>query len=283
MIVSDLQGNLRDYRRVLHLFDEFCHEIKTTLVLCGDLIHALAGEPDHSLEILDDLRSRLSRGQSIVYLMGNHEIAHILHWELFKAGHSFTAPLEQRFMGQRATYLNFLNPLPFALITSGGILINHSGISATFGGQIDPRWDFFLSRIDPYSWFANLDFQKEFPTVPSLRKNFDPCFGETVLETAAGQVLWEVFMNKNELSYPQAYSKLLQGTLRTFSARTKVHILVSAHLEEPEGLRVLNPAHLRICSSQGAKNDSAKKILVVDANKTYNHAQDLASHTRPLW
>ncbi len=282
MVVSDLQGNLRDFQRVLNHFDRLCLEQQTTLVVCGDLIHAQPGEPDHSLEMLDALISRISQGESIIYLMGNHELAHVMHWDLFKAGHNYTRPLEKAFENQRKPYAKFLNSLPFALITCGGLLINHSGISAALGGQSDPLWDLFLVQKNPYFWLENLDFQKEFSLPDSLAESFDPSFGERLLKTPPGQILWEAFMNKNELSYSRDYEKLLRGTLRTFSARSEARILVSAHLEEPQGARVLHGAHLRICSSQGAE-DSAKKFLWVEADKNFHDAHQVLERALALW
>ena len=91
LVVTDLQGNLRDFLRVRAIFEAArASEPETYLVVTGDLVHGPEldpGEwPEHlgtyymgnSAEVLELARSlQEAHPGHVVYLLGNHEHAHV--------------------------------------------------------------------------------------------------------------------------------------------------------------------------------------------------------------
>lgn len=133
IIVSDLHGNFKDYKRYLRLWnkkDSNCH-----IVFTGDLIHAIDSE-DGSVEIIEDA---IFKSQEYPYyhcLLGNHEWAHIINKDIYKNGRNLREEFEilvshkKGYMEPSLTkYIKFFKSMPYFLKTSNGLFISHTGPS----------------------------------------------------------------------------------------------------------------------------------------------------------
>jgi hypothetical protein len=150
MIVTDLHGQGKVYN---HIRDTFLEYNKTgvvdRLIICGDLIHGYGEEAeDASLAMLLDvmsLQQQLGR-DTVVMLMGNHEMPHVYSIPLSK-GHIVFTPRFERALAQldrdsnakysRADVMTFLKSLPFVVRTKAGVLITHAGATPAIKARAD--------------------------------------------------------------------------------------------------------------------------------------------------
>ena len=70
IVVSDLHGNFRDYKRYLKLWNSDDSDFH--IVFLGDMIHAIDGE-DGSVEIVEDAIFKSGQYPNYHCLLGNHE------------------------------------------------------------------------------------------------------------------------------------------------------------------------------------------------------------------
>lgn len=284
MVVSDIQGNKRDFERIIQLYQLLKNHKKIEyLLICGDLIHGYPGYDDESFELLNTIIELRKSDPNIIHLMGNHELAHVLHWNLQKGIINFTMNLEEKIQSNRAHYWSYLNDLPFAITTENGLFINHTGPSKALGGVKDPVYDLYLSIYKPHQWYQNLNFYREFKMNEELKTNFNQEFGLKIKDKAEGFLAWEVFMNKNEYEYKKRYPKVIETFLENMSKIHPVHLLVSSHIEESKGYKIVHPKHFRVCTSYGASDDEDKKYLYLDTMTQFTDAESLISRLRPLW
>ena len=283
-VASDLQGNQRDFERILSLYysHKEADECKY-LIICGDLIHGYSGYQDDSSIILTRLIELLERDSDIIYLMGNHELSHVMHWKMQKNNQCFTENFENELKGNRSFYWNFLQNLPFIVFTQGGLVINHSGASKALAGTTDEKWDLFFKINSKSKWYSQLDFEDNFSIQEYQKSYWDPEFGSQALGLAQGKILWEVFMNKNELQYGSDYENFVDGFLATMNELAYAKVLISGHLEAEDGFKIINHKHFRICTSYGAKDESSKKYLLLPTDKLFQDAQSLEPYLRNLW
>ena len=79
-------------------------------------------------------------------------------------------------------------------------------------------------------WYSELDFEDSFDIKDDQKNYWDPEFGSRTLDIAAGKILWEMFMNKNELQYGSNYQNFVNGFLATMNELADANVLVSGHL-----------------------------------------------------
>ncbi|PCJ16349.1 MAG: hypothetical protein COB02_16435 [Candidatus Cloacimonadota bacterium] len=284
MVVSDIQGNKRDFDRIIQIYHLLKQHKKIEyLLICGDLVHGYPGYEDESFDLLNSIIKLRKSDKNIIHLMGNHELAHVLHWNLKKGMIDFTTNLEEKIKSHRSNYWDYLSELPFAVTTENGIFINHTGPSKALGGVKDPIYDLYLSVYKPHLWYQNLNFYKDFKMNQSLKNTFDAEFGMKIKEKPEGYLTWEVFMNKNEYEYKKKYPKVIDTFLENMSNIYPVKLLISSHIEESEGYKIVSSKHFRVCTSYGANDDEDKKYLYLDTQTNFESAQDLISRLRPLW
>jgi UDP-2,3-diacylglucosamine pyrophosphatase LpxH len=266
LVASDLHGCQEDYKSVIQVYEKLLQTRKSAgLILLGDVIHGYPGYNDCSLSILTDIQERQQKGQNIIYIMGNHELAHVLHWDICKGNINFTGRMENDLLKEnlnRHCLHEYLCSLPFIACTKNGIVLSHTGISAAAAGIKDEKWDFFLSIFPFHLWIQNLNFAKEFHWDKDFGKTFSPEAGEKNLDTPAGKILWEFFMNKNEHSYTKKYAEILQKNLQTYSRICPANILISGHIEEKNGFRVLSEQHLRLHTGRASTKEGGKILLI---------------------
>lgn len=133
IVVTDLHGNLNDYKRYLKLWDrddENCH-----IVFAGDLIHSM-DDNDGSVEIVEDAMFKSAEYSNYHCLLGNHEWCHILTKDIFKAGENLRVNFETLVSHKKGYvepsltgYIRYFKTMPYFLKTSNGIFISHTGSS----------------------------------------------------------------------------------------------------------------------------------------------------------
>jgi len=274
MAAFDIHGNWEDYQAIRKKFNEMKQEKKADILLWGgDLIHAREDYPDKSIEILDDL----IKHPKDITLLGNHEIMHIYHLDVHKNSEYFASGLEEK-MKPRDKYIDFMKTMPFAVKTAGGVLINHAGA--------------FPSENELYKKLNNLNHDKIIKTVKKELKQYNleqygfnlprkafkeffPIIGNRLLSTEAGQLIWNAFFSKNEHEFNKEYSIILNDFLKKMStAKKPLKFLVSGHIKEPEGHKVIENKQLRISSSYGAEPDK-KTAAIIDAGRKYDSINEI--------
>ena len=135
LIFTDIHGNLTDFKRFIHIWDEFDNK-DNHLIFTGDFIHAMGMENDKSIEILEYIKFLCENFSNIHVLLGNHEWATISQKPVFKAGINQTFNFdtlllkkfgEKRYLEKMDEYIEFFKKLPIAVRTDNKIFISHAG------------------------------------------------------------------------------------------------------------------------------------------------------------
>ena len=178
LVVTDLHGNLEDFRKVMTLWGK-CFNRKCHLILTGDFIHAMGRVNDHSIEIIEEVQYYHDKYDNFHPLLGNHEWATITKILIYKGGVNQNLNFEQLLMEtfpdaweeKLEEYINFFQSLPVAVRTENGVFISHSGpakvesiddiINLTRDGYLDnqPLYD-LLWRRDPKKRDVNQFLEK---------------------------------------------------------------------------------------------------------------------------
>lgn len=298
LVAADLQGNWEDYQMVRERFATLrARGSVDKLVLAGDVIHRYDGGRDASKEILDDLID--TPDPAVTVLMGNHELMHVYHLDMERNEFRFVEALEERIESDRARYINFLMGLPYAVRTAGGVTINHTGANPPMAGIVgNSRYAHLVEgqdclRVAQRIHHAEVlrevtrltrtarELRQGHSLTPDFFDDFTPQIGEQFLRTDVGMYLNDIFFNRNEGEYGNAYPEMLSRFLSTMGAELPQRLLVSGHNEVPRGYEVVADKQLRISSSYGA--DPGKKVLLrVDAAKPYAGVGELLGGIIPL-
>jgi len=166
MVVTDLHGNLDDFKKIMTLWGE-CFNRKCHLVLTGDFIHAMGRENDHSIDILEEVQYYSHKYANFHPLLGNHEWATLTKVLIYKGGENqnlnFEELLKKTFPDaweeKLEEYITFFQTLPVAVRTDNQIFISHAGppkgvislddiINITKNGYLDnqPLYELLWSR-----------------------------------------------------------------------------------------------------------------------------------------
>lgn len=291
MVVSDLHGHAEDFELVMRKWKAHQAAGETDgLIFLGDLVHGRGKWPDASPSFIDTLiELRCNQAGSKVHaLLGNHELVHIYHAELWSSTYCYTEEFEKAIAHNRDHYISFLEGMPFAIRTEGGVLLNHTGGSGYLAGlplglyQPDfttlQNWNHreVLTRIGGY---IGRDFD-----LNTVQQSFKPDLGLNFRPSPEGNFLWEMLMNKNERVYNKAYSDVLRHTLTFLSEghASGLNLVTCGHIRVPEGWQVVNPQQLRLSTTYGAAGDENKTYVIVDAARRYRDAYELAAERRLL-
>src|ERR1041385_4195152 len=123
MIISDLHGDREAFARYIGRFLQLWNRKKVQrLLLLGDLIHNEgATQVDDSLQlVLDVIRmQKVLPPQTVIMLLGNHELPHLYGVSLAKGDIEYTPAFEQALStsGKRKEALHFFDSLPFYVRT----------------------------------------------------------------------------------------------------------------------------------------------------------------------
>gem|GEM_PF-1386676 len=291
MVVSDLHGHASDFDLVINRWKHHQAAGETDgIVFLGDLVHGRGKWPDASPHFIDTLLDLGCNqpGSNVHALLGNHELVHIYHAELWSSTYCYTEEFERAIAHDREHYITFLESMPFAIRTGGGVLLNHTGGSGYLAGlPLGPyqpdfetlsQWDHREALVH----IGNLSGRQILPE--TVQRKFKPDLAMTFRPSPEGNFLWEMLMNKNERIYGDAYADVLRHTLSFLSHGhpTGLNMVVSGHIRVPLGWQVVNPQQLRLSTTYGASEDANKTYVIVDASRRYQDAAELASERLQL-
>lgn len=170
IVVTDLHGNLEDYKTYLSIWEESPPD--TRLIITGDFIHGPKTCPDNSLQILDSIIDLSDERKDFHALLGNHELSHLNENPVYKDsinqklefenilhtkyGYWWTDVLEE--------FLDFFRKLPVAVKTANKVMISHSApsrdvnnldeiVNITNKGYYGNNrlWEFLWNRPEDYT------------------------------------------------------------------------------------------------------------------------------------
>lgn len=122
------------------------------MLLLGDIIHSEGPtDQDESMAILLDIMrmQKVLPPNSVVALLGNHEMPHIYGVTLAKGRIEYTPRFEKSLAdsGKRDEVINFFQDLPFYVRTASGVMFTHAGPHGNAAVNIDVIRNFDHQRI----------------------------------------------------------------------------------------------------------------------------------------
>lgn len=291
MVVSDVHGVWKDYVAIQQAFRDHRERGEADqLVFLGDLVHYREPEGvDCSVEILDDLiEKRVNQpGSPYHAIMGNHEMMHVYHIEMIRSNIKYTQHFEDRIASQRKAYIEFLMAMPLVIRTAGGVMLNHTGASRLIGEGILNKYDLSFESflqfphrdlLDDALHRANLEDRHPY-------SKYDPQLSWHLGYDERFNALWEFLMNKNERAYGPDWYTYLSPYLEFFSQdrADTLTVMINGHINVPQGMQVVAPEQLRLSTSVGAIGDHNKRYVILDAERRYADAEELANFSYPLF
>lgn len=309
MVVTDLHGEGDAYFSIREQFTRLYHAGQVQyLVICGDLIHGYR-KPNHDDSVpmlLDLMELQRSYGkETVIMLLGNHELPHIYSVTLAKGSTEFTSRFEHALYasGRRDEALAFLRSLPFVVRTRAGVLITHAGASPT------------ISRVEHADKFLNFDHETVLQLAEQrLHESFDVgrlVQNERYVEQAhhffavqgyddprmsvllRGQVvsqydddfafLWETLFTRNEHdSNMNLYAYTLQFFMQAMSEASpyELRVLVSGHIGVDGGHAIVASKQLRVATYAHANPQDDGQFLMLDCGAPVYSVTDLLPQLR---
>ncbi len=312
MVVTDLHGDWDAYQRYRDAFFQLRALGQADFfILDGDMIHAsLPAEQDKSVEIvLDIMRLKQELGDSLIYLLGNHELPHIYSITLQKGDELFTPRFELAMNGRRQEIVSFFDGLPFYVRTPGGVSICHAGASTALGETNA------LARLFNYSHQqvlsrtrAQITPEERPELVRAMRKMHgrtynemarawfavsgldDPRYDDFLVGTLATsdedfELLWPAIFTRNEKEYgSSSYQVLLTTLLQALSSDfTPQSVLVTGHIDVKGGYTLVNRQQLRMASAKHASPREAGLYLLFNVQEKFKTGADLVPNLRSVF
>jgi hypothetical protein len=316
MVVTDLHGSWEAYTRLRDSFLERHErgEIQR-LIFCGDLIHSEGiDEHDASLDIIMDIMTLQAwmGKQTIIMLLGNHELPHIYGLTLAKGSVEYTprfeasiARLDQRYKSpfKRKDIIQFFAGLPFFVRTKAGVMLTHAGavvdvatvkqvesLAAYDHQTVIESADVELKKFDVaslqrgYSHFTGISYDEQVKHYLSVNSPDDPRYNHLLRvlflsgQSADFDLLWNVMFSQNELDIGEAaYMKHLRNFLLAFSdaGTYEQRVLVSGHISAKDGYTEIGKQQLRIASHTHAFPRKSARYLILDCEKSVSSAAEL--------
>ncbi|MGJ3238265.1 MAG: metallophosphoesterase [Anaerolineae bacterium] len=309
MVVTDLHGEGVIFDRVLQTFFDLREDGKADrLIICGDLLHIRRSAEDHSLRMIREvMRWQEKLGDdTIIMLMGNHEMPHIYSLAFSKGDEEYTASFEHTLTasGHRQPVMDFLRSLPFYATTHAGVLITHAGASVavtevadvqnllTFDHQalLHLGDDLIRNQIDIEMLKADEAYQRDARAFTAVDDVDDPRFTHLL----RGQIianredqfhfLWDVLFARNEQKWGEAYPVIVDKFLEAVSeaiGQTQ-RVVLSGHIATQGGHAIVTPHHLRLSSYAHAHPHSTGVYLLLDCGQAVTSADDLLPALYPV-
>ena len=311
MVVTDLHGEGEAYDHIRDTFLELYERGQVNrLILCGDLIHIRRDVPDESVRmILDviDLQHKLG-DDTVIMLMGNHEMPHVYSTTLAKGNVEFTAPFEHQLAasGQREVVHQFLRNLPLFVSTDAGVLISHAGASEAVTSEsraediltFDHEALLYLADdrlrngYDLEALKHNQEYFEQVQHYLAINDVKDARYHHLLRGQLLSQsepefmLLWDVLFTRNEQrgtieSYTFIVEKFLQGLSNVIGI--PLNVIVAGHIGTNGGHELIGYKHLRLSSFAHAHPRYSGEYLLLDCAKPVNMARDLLAHLRPVF
>lgn len=313
MVVTDLHGDRAAFDRVLQHFEARRDrgEVQRLIVL-GDLIHSY-GPPksDASLSmVLDLMQLQAALGRdTVIMLLGNHELPHIYGMTLAKGEREFTPRFEHALDAHREAVLAFFRGLPFYARTAAGVTLGHAGpapeaaLSAASLGRFDhdallAEADHMLAGVDDlngiyeqYYALHGVPYQELAFRYLAVRDERDPRYSHLLRgflisqRDRTFQTLWNALFTQNERGLtPAAYLNACRAFLDALSdgAPAPQHFAVSGHMPTRGGHAIVSPFHLRVSTAAHATPQKAGEYLLLDCDRPIRAIDELLPGLRPL-
>lgn len=286
-------------------------------IICGDLIHASGPEEeDASLRMLIDvmkLQEELGR-ETVILLLGNHEMPHIYGVSLAKGNISFTPRFENALTQldhqslsyyRRHDVMAFLRRLPFYVRTKAGVTLSHAGAALPLAAAnlveviLDFDHDALLKLADDrmrakYDMFAlktNTRYLAQAKTELAVDGPHDPRLPELARSMVVTQtcddfnLLWDVLFATNETSGTplSGYQEIVRKALKQLSAfgPYEQRVIVAGHIGVEGGHKLVGLQQLRLASYSHARPNEAGEVLLLDCATPIQDAEELVAHLRP--
>ncbi|MCB0163233.1 MAG: metallophosphoesterase [Anaerolineae bacterium] len=296
MVVTDLHGDWDAYERYRDRFARLHDGGQADyLIFMGDLIHAEKAKNDKSLEIVSDILAlRLTYGEAVIVLCGNHELPHIYNITLARGDHHFTPDFEKALSQSewRDEITSLFHSLPFYIRTRAGVSLTHAGAPAF---TVEPKRTVELFKWNHQrllDWATQLMSQED---IVSLRQGYSQLNHNLPYETLAKYflavsgpddpryddllrgfiatshpefeaLLWPALFTRCEQEYGLADHRifvdaLLRALSTEFSAQ---NFLVTGHITIKGGHETVTRQHLRLASAHHATPRRAGQYLLFD-------------------
>lgn len=312
-VVTDLHGAWEPYARYRDHFLALREQgLADSLIFLGDVIHGYgAEEEDYSLAILWDIMQLQSElgPQTVIMLLGNHELPHIYGVSLSKGNIEFTPRFEHGLGEYRPYVLDFLMSLPFCVRTLGGVMLTHAGAIASIATPQVAQWlltfshqalldeaDKLLNREDVVSLIgstlhiglAEYDrMARHYLAVsgPDDPRYYDLLRGFIIGNLKEWQNLWDFFFNQCEVGTSAVfYRKVLDRFLEVYSTpEMQERVLVTGHMSANNGYAVIANQQLRLASWAHAVPRESGRYLLFDVAEPVGAAADLLPYVYPLY
>ncbi|HRV93591.1 MAG TPA: metallophosphoesterase family protein [Anaerolineae bacterium] len=298
MVVTDLHGDWDAYERYRDRFASLHDSGQADyLIFTGDLIHAENPKKDKSLEIISDILAlRLTYGEAIIVLCGNHELPHIYSITLAKGDRHFTPDFEKALSQSewREEITSLFHALPFYIRTRAGVSLTHAGAPAIVAEPDRAIALFNWRHRRLLDWAMQIMSQEDIPTLRQgysrlnqdlpydmLAKYFlavsgpdDPRYDDLLRGFIATShpdfeaLLWPALFTRCEQEYGLADHRifvdaLLQALSTEFSAQ---NFLVTGHITIKGGHETVTKQHLRLASAHHATPRRAGQYLLFDTS-----------------
>lgn len=172
LVITDLHGNSKDFKKYENIWNKYLDKGNHVL-LTGDLIHCYDSSLDHSVEILESVMV-YCENKNFHYLLGNHECSHITGKSIYKGESNqkkdFEELLKVKFgyfwVDKLDEYVDFFKTLPFAVITTNGVLISHAGppLGSVYLGELETITDHDYKHnevLDGLLWRRTYEFNQD--------------------------------------------------------------------------------------------------------------------------
>ncbi len=312
-VVTDLHGAWDPYIRYRDQFFALREQgLADSLIFLGDIIHGYgAEEEDYSLPILWDvmqLQAELGP-QTVIMLLGNHELPHIYGVSLSKGDIEFTPRFEHGLGEYRPYVMDFLMSLPFCVRTMGGVMLTHAGAIASVATPQVANWmlsfshqklldeaNKLLGREDVADLIgstlhinlAEYDRLVRYNlavTGPDDPRYYDLLRGFIIGNMKEWQNLWDYFFNQCEAGTGAGfYRKVLDRFLEVYSSpEMQERVLVTGHMSARDGYMVVAEKQLRLASWAHAVPKESGCYLLFDVAEPVEKAADLVPFVYPIY
>ncbi|WP_420632429.1 metallophosphoesterase family protein [Candidatus Leptofilum sp.] len=312
MVVTDLHGDWDAYQRYRDKFFELRALGQADfLIINGDMIHASTpANQDKSVDIvLELIRLKEKLGDSLICVLGNHEIPHIYSITLQKGDDLFTPRFEFAMGKHRQQVVSFFHSLPFYVRTHGGVSICHAGASTALGETNGIKRLFNLSHQEVLDRTRAQITEEERPElIRAMRRKHgrtynemsrkwfavtgleDPRYDDFLVGTLATsdedfELLWPAMFSRNEKEYGNnSYVVLLNTLLKSLSTGyERQTVLVTGHIDVRGGYKIVNRRQLRVASAKHASPREAGLYLLFNTREKFDKAEDLIPNLRSVF
>ncbi|MCB8928010.1 MAG: metallophosphoesterase [Ardenticatenaceae bacterium] len=312
MVVTDLHGDWDAYERYRDTFFQLRSLGQADiLIFNGDMIHASApAEQDKSLEIvLDVMRLKEELGDSLICVLGNHELPHIYSITLQKGDDLFTPRFEFAMGSHRQNIVSFFDSLPFYVRTPGGVSICHAGGSTALGetNGVERLFNFSHQKVLQRTR-AQITKEERPELIRAMRRMHgrtynemarkwfavsgltDPRYDDFLVGTLATsdedfELLWSALFSRNEKEYGNSsYQVLLTTLLQTLSnGYNRQTALITGHIDVRGGYKLVNQQQLRMASAKHASPREAGLYLLFNIQEVFASAEALVPNLRSVF